>query len=375
MTEGASDRQTFDTLNGMRGIAALAVAMMHFQWFLSGFHPAIVSVAVDFFFVLSGFVIAYAYSAELAAGLPRRHFLLARFIRLYPMFVAGLALGMAAILLYQPPQSDAAFWGNVAFNFAMLPFPLEYPAANDDLFPLNFPAWSLFFELVAYTLFALFLPRLGRRGLAVLVAAGFVGLVLTGLSEATLDRGVWRPSWPGGLARVTFCFFAGVALHRLWQARPTRIALHPAALFALLAAPLLWRPQPDLPWAWLYELAVVTLWMPLMVWLGTGSVAGGGWRRLCEVLGAVSYPLYIVHAPLVIIAINFNGRQGDAFFKTHAPWAGFAFIAALVLLAWLLARFVDLPVRRTLARKFLPGRTRHATEVERADTGDPLSAP
>lgn len=349
-------KQTFETLNGMRGIAAVAVVMMHFQWFLGGLHPAIVSLAVDFFFVLSGFVIAYAYEAELRSGMRRRDFLLARLIRLYPMFLAGIVLGGFAVWNYEPPEDVRAFYANIAFNLFMAPYPLEYPARNDDLFPLNFPAWSLFFEMIAYALFALLVPKLSRRWLVTIIAIGFVALVVTGFTQGTLDRGVWRPSWPGGLARVTFSFFAGVALYRLWLERPVRTNVHPLIVFLLLAAPLLWRPPPELEFSWLYELAVITVWMPLLVFLGTASMARGVWKHTCEHLGAISYPLYILHAPLILVAINFNGRQGDAFFKANAPWAGFAFIGCAVAFAWLAARYIDAPIRKRLAKRFIPHR-------------------
>jgi peptidoglycan/LPS O-acetylase OafA/YrhL len=211
MGSGKETKQTFETLNGMRGIAALAVVMMHAQWWLGVIHPAIVSLAVDFFFVLSGFVIAYAYQEPLRAGLRRRDFMLARFIRLYPMFVVGLVFGIAARWIYARPSNLNPFFDNVGFNLVMLPFPLQYPAKVDNLFPLNFPAWSLFYELIAYMIFALLTPRLNNRRLAVLIAIGFLMLIVTGVTEGSLDRGTWRPSVLGGFARVTFSFFAGVA--------------------------------------------------------------------------------------------------------------------------------------------------------------------
>ena len=371
----SSQRQSFDTLNGMRGIAALAVFTMHIQWFLAGLHPAIVSVAVDFFFVLSGFVIAYAYTDDLRAGMRRRDFMVARFIRLYPMFLAGLLLGMAAVWLYERPADLSPFWGNAGFNSFMLPYPLRYPREIDDLYPLNFPAWSLFFELIAYSIFALTLRRLTNRWLGVLILAGLVALIVTGMTEGTLDRGVWRPSWPGGLARVTFSFFAGVALYRLWLIRPTRIRLHPALLFLLLALPLLWRPAEG-PYAWLYELAIIALWMPAMVWLGTGSSAAGVWQRICAALGAISYPVYIVHAPLIFIASHYGNWQGAAFLTENAPYAAIAFIVLVTVSCWAMATYVDLPVRRWLSRKFLPARPgRHPTQIKQASAGDPVSVP
>ena len=353
MGSGIETRQTFHTLNGMRGIAALAVVMMHTQWWLGKIHPAIVSLAVDFFFVLSGFVIAYAYQEPLRAGLRRRDFMLARFIRLYPMFVIGLVLGIAVTWTYGRPSHLTPFFGTIGFNLFMLPYPLQYPAKIDNLFPLDFPAWSLFYELIAYVIFAILTPRLNNRRLAVLIAIGFLALIVTGVTEGSLDRGTWRPSLLGGLARVTFSFFAGVALYRLWLRHPTRIRLHPAILFVLLVLPLTWRPNEG-PFAWLYELAVITLWMPSMVWLGSGSTAKGVWLQICIALGALSYPLYIVHAPLLKVAGQYGNWQGAVFFGHTAPWGALGLIFLLGAFAWLLATYVDAPVRRWLTGRLMP---------------------
>jgi peptidoglycan/LPS O-acetylase OafA/YrhL len=359
LVEGVDgDRQTFDTLNGMRGIAALAVAMMHIQWFLKDLHPVIVSVAVDFFFVLSGFVIAYSYEFKLNHGHRRRDFLLARYIRLFPLFFLGLVLGAISKSLYEFPENPVTYWGNVGFNLFMLPYPLAYPSQFDDLFPLNFPAWSLFYELIAYALFALLARRLTDRWLAFIILFGLAALLYTGFTEGTLDRGTWRPSVVGGLARVTFSFFMGVALHRLWQRRPMRIALHPGLLFVLLVLPLLWRPHEEAVYAWLYELAVISVWMPLMVWLGTGSVAKGAWRHVCAALGAISYPLYIIHAPIYLFVGRYDNWQGSVYFDKNAPWPALALIAVLCLVAWLIATYIDIPIRRRASRTLLPLRSR-----------------
>jgi peptidoglycan/LPS O-acetylase OafA/YrhL len=163
----------------------------------------------------------------------------------------------------------------------------------------------------------------------------------------------------GGLARVTFSFFIGVALHRLWQRRPMRIALHPGLLFVLLALPLLWRPHEGAAYAWLYELAAVTVWMPLMVWLGTGSVATGAWQHVCAVLGAISYPLYIIHAPIYLFVGRYDNWQGSVYFDKNAPWPALVLIALLCLVAWLAATYIDTPIRRRLTRALLPLRSSH----------------
>ncbi len=372
---GAGDRQTFDTLNGMRGIAALAVAAMHIQWFLGVLHPLIVSVVVDFFFVLSGFVIAYSYEADLQRGTSRRDFLLARLIRLYPLFFLGLVLGAVSKALYEFPDNPMTFWGNVVFNLLMLPYPLPYPQTYDDLFPLNYPAWSIFYEWIAYILFAMLIRRLTDRWLAGVVLVGLAALIYTGLAEGTLDRGTWRPSLMGGFARVTFSFFVGVALHRLWQRSPTRWAMHPTVLFALLIVPLLWRPDNQADFAWLYELLVVSIWMPMMVWLGTGSVARGVWRKISAVLGTISYPLYITHATIYPYVFHYNDPQSPVFFEQNAPWPALTVIVLLCIASWLVAIYVDLPLRKQFNRILLRRRSSRPSEAVLAKEIDPPGAP
>jgi peptidoglycan/LPS O-acetylase OafA/YrhL len=374
MKNAAEGRQTFDALNGMRGVAALAVAFMHIQWFLNGIHPVIVSVAVDFFFVLSGFVIAHAYEEDLRQGYRRRHFMLARFIRLYPLFLVGLVLGAMSKWLYEYPEDPMTFWGNVGFNLFMLPYPFPYPGEYDNSFPLNFPAWSLFYELVAYSLFAVLIRRLTGQWLAVVIAVGLAGLLFTGFTEGTLDRGTWRPSVIGGLSRVVFSFFVGVALHRLWQRRGAPIALHPAGMLLLLTLPLLWRPEEGLN-AWFYELAIITFYMPAMVWLGTGSVATGHCQKLCAVLGAISYPLYITHAPVYLFVGRYDNWQGSVFMDKNQPWAALILIAALCLGSWMFATYIDMPLRRWLSRSLLPQKASYPIELEAATDEDVLTSP
>lgn len=273
------------------------------------------------------------------------------------------------------PDDRSLYWGNVAANLLMLPWPFRFPGDYDNLFPLNYPAWSLFYEMIAYTLFARVVRHLTTARLALLIAAGFAALLYTGLTEATLDRGTWRPSFAGTAARVVFCFFTGVALHRLRLSRPPRLAPHPAIMMVLLALPLLWRPDPEGQSAWLYELAVIALWMPLMVWQGSGSVARVAWRQTCSALGAISYPLYAIHAPIYLFAGRYDNWQGSVFLNGNQPWAALGLVALLCVAAWLLATFVDLPIRRRLSALVLDRRTRHPTAVESAKASDPVSAP
>lgn len=361
-------RQTFDVLNGLRGVAAVAVVAMHLFFYMGGLHPANVALAVDFFFVLSGFVIACAYEPQLLAGLPFHRFVAARLIRLYPLYLIGLAIGAAAMWTCQRPADVGGFAAHLALNLVMLPSPAMFDPADHHLFPLNFPYWSLFFELAANLVYAALAPRLSNRLLATVILLGFVELVASGVGYGTLDIGIHRATILGGLARVVFSFFAGVGLYRLWRVRPTRIALHPALLFALLILPLM--VAPGAPFGWLYELAVIAIYMPLMVWLGAGARAGR-WRGVSIALGAMSYPVYVIHVPIWTAIRAFNGWQGNTILHRHAPWSGIALVISLCALAWWLDRYVDHPLRRRLANALLhrPLHARDRLRVSRVGGG------
>ncbi|WP_380787741.1 acyltransferase family protein [Sphingomonas sp. R86521] len=358
-------KDNFDVLNGLRGVAAIAVVTMHLSFYLAAIHPANVAPAVDFFFVLSGFVIAFAYERRLVAGFGFGRFVLARLIRLYPLYLIGLTIGAAAMWTYQRPLDPAGFYAHLALNMLMLPSPTGFDPTNHDLFPLNFTYWSLFFELVANLGYAAVAPRLGNRLLAAIILLGLAGLIASGLVAGSLDNGTLRSTFFGGLARVTFSFFAGVGLYRLWCVRPTRISLHPAILFVLLILPLMLKPAP--PIGWVYELAVITLYMPLMVWLGAGSRPIGRWRSIAVALGALSYPVYVIHAPVWTAIRAFHGWRGNVFLHDRAPWSGLMLTVLLCAVAWALDRYVDYPLRRRLSKTLLH-RTTHAADPSLGDS-------
>jgi peptidoglycan/LPS O-acetylase OafA/YrhL len=352
MTVGQDkSRHVFEVLNGLRGIAAIAVTMTHLSHYLAPIAPKLVASAVDFFFILSGFVIASAYEQRLRDGMGIKRFALARVIRLYPMYLVGLIMGAVAVWIYEHPPSEAGFAWHVFFNLFMLPSTAVINPDHKALFPLNFVFWSLLFELLANLVYALIGRRLSNGVLGFIIAAGFAGLVATGLITGTLDKGVQTAGFLGGLARVTFCFFAGVALYRLWLARPLQMSVHPALLFVLLALP--FAVKPEAPWGWYFELAVVTLWMPVMVWLGAASRANGIWLPVSAALGALSYPLYVIHAPVWTAVRAFNGWQGNTYLHEHAPVSGVLLTLTLMVVAWALDRYFDHPVRKALAGRLL----------------------
>lgn len=138
----------FHTLDAMRGVAALAVVLVHVAAY-SGVNLAPGgNLAVDFFFALSGFVIARAYSARLRSGLSWLRFAEIRLVRLYPLVLLGCGFGLVKMLFQIGMGHETApSWGQ--FAWILILNPLLLPAPGVYLFPLNNPAWSLFFELFA----------------------------------------------------------------------------------------------------------------------------------------------------------------------------------------------------------------------------------
>ena len=333
MSTGA---RNFETLDALRGVAALGVLFFHeptlgSAWFPGGY------LAVDLFFMLSGFVISHAYTARMAAGLAVRDFLQARAIRLWPMLAIGAALGIA-------------LHGGHAASLFLLP---DWRSPG-NLFPSNPPLWSLMFEVLAYLAFALGGWRLGSKALAAIAIASLAVLAALAANSAIppSDFGAhWSTLW-GGLARIGFGFAGGMLLQRLWRrhaypGRKTAMGWLPlAVLIAVMAL-----VPPDASWSALAAIAVV---FPAVIWLGLRWEVPQS--ALARFLGAISYPLYCVHVPLL------------AWLVTGPQSAGIALLA-LPFLSLVLERMADRPARAWLAA-MLAGQAKAQSSAP-ATTGAP----
>jgi peptidoglycan/LPS O-acetylase OafA/YrhL len=271
---GVRDKR-FEVLDGLRGIAALVVVVLHVPPYLFKTVAPGADLMVDFFFALSGFVLAHAYADRLQTMNPVE-FMVRRLLRLWPLYMLGTLLGVAVGL--------ATGWGSFAIRalgYAVFMAPMVSQPGRELMFPLDLAAWSLFFELVANLVFVLVGRRLTDPVLCVLIAAG---LALWAVSGFQLEGAVLN-EWPIGLGRVTFGFFAGVGVYRLWKARPSpRI---PAFACVLALASILVMPaMPGI------------LLCPVLVYVGASAVANGWTRTACIQLGAASYGFYVLHVPL-----------------------------------------------------------------------------
>lgn len=266
-------------LDAMRGLAALIVLIFHTSRVYKGYDPFPTGyLAVDFFFTLSGYVMARTYETRLHQGwtLP---FLKARVKRLWPMMVIGGMIGLPILAL------NIGWWAVpvAALNLAFIP--VFY---KKEIFPLNGPYWSLFYELVANITHALLLHRASNRQLAAIVIAlggvfAYLGWLNGGISFGTMPQTFWQ-----GFVRVHFSYLLGVLLYRLWQDQPP---IPVPAWLALLIMPI----ALAFPLHWALQLGFVAVLVPLMIAGGLSFAAGriGAW------LGAISFPLYVLHLPLL----------------------------------------------------------------------------
>jgi peptidoglycan/LPS O-acetylase OafA/YrhL len=339
--------ERYVALDGLRGIAALAVVQFHSTGFSIVFLPASY-LAVDLFFMISGFVLANAYEKRIDNGQSALDFMRVRYIRLYPLYLVALILGVSFILLQaissDRPLSVESVLASSAFSILLLPTPAPLNATGSDLFPFVYPAWSLFFELGVNAFYALLIPFLRTPFLCCIVAVGAMLVGLTAVEFDTLNTGYNWDNIAGGGARVIFGFFVGVLLFR-FPLRSSPSFLTPLIMLlvtAIFAAPAFWGPSR------LYDLTCVFLIFPAVVAVAASCSARRSSARVYLFLGVISYALYAIHGPAIwwFKAIWPEGLM--AVYPSLDPLKGWILILVLILAAHFLDRTFDSRVRRLL---------------------------
>ncbi len=367
-----SSKPRYELLDGLRGVAAIFVILYHFG---EGFATSPVDqmmnhgyLAVDFFFILSGFVIGYAYDDRWQRGMSAGNFMLRRVIRLHPMVILSVIFGAVAYLI-----QGSVRWDGTPMPLSMLLLALllglflipVLPGAgadvrgNNEMFPLNGPSWSLFFEYIGSILYAVWLHRLSSKWLRVVTAVSACGLAVMALGNFSGSYNIgmgWTLAeygFLGGFFRLSFSFSIGLLMSRGFRPRKIRSAfwLCSAMLAAIFATPYVGGASMPMLNAG-FDLACTLFIFPAIVYIGAcGTTTDATSTRICDTLGQLSYPVYIIHYPVMYLFYAWVWSNG----KTLAEaWpVGAVLFVAILLMAWPAYRFYDLPVRTYLTHRFL----------------------
>lgn len=371
-TKTKDSKPHYALLDGLRGVAALLVVWYHvFEGFqFAGNKPIIDFInhgylAVDFFFILSGFVVGYAYDNRWGKTLTLGGFFRRRLIRLQPMVCMGAVIGAVSFLLSGMERWDgthATLWLTfLAFvcGCLMLPALPGMPRevrGNGEMFPLNGPCWSLFFEYVGNIVYALFIRRLSTRLLALLsfalccALAWFAVTDQSGYESIGVGWTVDRTNILGGSLRMLCPFTMGLLLSRIFK--PIHYArgafwISAALLLAIFHIPYIYS-DGALSLNGMFEAACIIAVFPLVVWYAaSGKTTDIASTRICRFLGDISYPLYIVHYPIMYAFYMWLIKTRQ--YTLYETWpAALAAVTASIILAWLCLKLYDMPVRKWL---------------------------
>jgi peptidoglycan/LPS O-acetylase OafA/YrhL len=334
----ASDRLL--TLDALRGIAAILVVAYHAFGPDSGFLPG-GYFAVDFFFILSGLVIARAYESRLTQGMRFGDFMKARLIRLYPLFALGLILDTVRNLALNAIGKKIEITSSdIAMSFAREIFLFPSSEKFELLFRINPPAWSLFMEISVNAIFAVVLVRLRLTILIGVAAATFTIFTISAILTGTFDLGsTWQTALPG-VFRTIFGFIVGIIISRLPSQRPRQSWLVPALAGVLLGAMLL-------PSSLAREAVCIGILMPALVFFGSKINPPTSLQKISNLLGEASYPMYAIHWPL-LFAFQSVGRV----LKLPIPLANGLIVVLIVLAGIAASRIFEIPVRRILNKRW-----------------------
>lgn len=353
-----SKKHHFEVLDGLRGVAAIVVLAVHaLDPFELAYLVPHARLAVDFFFVLSGFVICYAYEQQLLCNMTTGGFIRVRLIRLYPLFLFALSCGFVVFVVRFFFKSGALDINSIiafVLGIFLIPTSLVHNEGWNTAFPFNSPSWSLFFELFINLIYALVIQRLSRRSLlAILLISGTVVVGQAYMMGGVIGGENWD-NFVFGLGRVFFPFFCGVFLFRWYRAHPdVGFSLSSFFLAIILVATF---ACPVSRFGWVFESVIVLTVFPLLVIGGALSKPGPKTSAIYLFLGRLSYPLYILHYP-VIRVFSFLARA--LALDDGKIWM----LVAVEMICIVLFSIVVMEVFDEPVRKWLTARTRHSNHV------------
>jgi peptidoglycan/LPS O-acetylase OafA/YrhL len=368
------------SLTPLRGVAALWVVLFHFCWYLPAIHPdrytgAVYKgyLAVDVFFVLSGFVITHVYRDGFAwrvTGWRYRNFLKARVARLYPLHLTVLLLFVAAAIVERaatyairgsfepmPLVGERSLSGLLA-NFLMLQGLWARELSWND------PSWSISLEFLAYLLFPLVFPVLWRMRPAGKTAIGGLLMIIGGW--VAYRTGDYFNQWNGvyAILRCLPEFIAGSLLYSAYQSGLFAAMLATDTAFftlILLLGALLHTAASDL---------AIILLFPLLIL--TAVLNKGRSTRLLNStpllwLGDISYSLYLLHWFVLFVVTEVVRLTPGIKLASLPPGTSLSLMAAMIAVSLALAslsfRFIEVTGRRWLRERLDVRRPARTAEI------------
>ena len=371
----ADTKPHYHLLDGLRGVAALMVIWYHvFEGYafaggttLDTFNHGY--LAVDFFFILSGFVIGYAYDDRWGKNFTMKDFIKRRLIRLHPMVIMGAVVGAITFYIQGSVQWDGTHIGISMVMLSLLCTIFFIPAmpgvgyevrGNGEMFPLNGPCWSLFFEYIGNILYALFIRRLSNKALTIVVVllgvalASFAIFNVSGYGNIGVGWTLDGVNFIGGLLRMLFPFSMGMLLSRNFKPMKLRGAFWICTLvmIALFAVPYL-EGTESICTNGIYEAFCIIIAFPILLWIGaSGTTTDKKSTQICKFLGDISYPIYVIHYPFMYLFYAWLIK--NQLFTLGETWqVALCVYAWNILFAYLCLKLYDEPVRKYLAKRFL----------------------
>lgn len=380
-----ASKPRYAILDGLRGVAALVVILFHgFETYIPFFGTQHINhgyLAVDFFFVLSGFVIGYAYD-DRWDRMSTWSFFKRRLIRLHPMVVAGTLFG-ACLFFFGESDYFSLIGGTDPWKFflCIVLGLLMIPAGTGldirgwgETNSLNGPNWSLTFEYIGNILYAFVLRRLPTVVLGMLcVASAFLTMnlalgwdVFGFFAQPKYDViGGWSitpDQMYVGFSRLLYPFLCGLLISRLLpkfitKENPSGSPLGIRGGFwwaSLLLVVLFAVPQiggKSCVADGLYQVFAIVVMFPVIVLIGAGSkTTDKRSAKWCETLGNLSYPLYITHFPLMYMQMAWVSSHKDSPVWHHVV-LNLGILLVAIGIAWAFLKLYDEPVRAWLKKK------------------------
>ena len=374
-------KQRYEILDGLRGVAALMVIIFHFFELYSFGNPSkqIINhgyLAVDFFYVLSGFVLGYAYD-DRWDKMSYWDFYKRRLIRLHPMVIAGSLLGMCYFFLGEcinSPNIESVnplyFFLTIIMSILMIPCPAQMDIRGwGETNSFNGPNWTLTYEYIVNILYSLIFRRLHTIIIGILTLASALLLVnltcnfdiFNVMNERESNKYTVIGGWSltscelcVGFTRLFYPYFAGYLVYRLkLKIRiPYSFIICSTTLITFLSMPRLEKEGYPI-FNGIYEAIVIILIFPLVIIIGAGDTTKNEiLTKICKFIGELSYPIYITHYPIIYMNSAWTSfHMKDSLFNKIMLSIGSFFI--MVFNAYSLIELYDKPVRKWLANKYL----------------------